>query len=172
MHAEPQPSQPDVIHLHQNGWMPNNPNLPVLLYRNVLDLTADPAGKAEALFEKNGWPPQWRNGVYTFHHYHSTTHEVLGFTRGRADLILGGEGNHPTVIRAGDVLILPTGTGHCELTCTPDFQVIGAYPPQQHWDICRTAPDAAARQRMAAAVYPTADPVHGPNGPLLKLWRT
>jgi len=168
MHAE---TQPETIHLQANGWMPNNPKLPVLFYKAALDTKGGAASKCEALFTRNGWPPQWRNGVYTFHHYHSTTHEVLGFTRGEARLVLGGEGGREFHIRAGDVLLLPTGTGHCELTCSPDFQVIGAYPPGCHWDICRAAPDTAALERMATMALPASDPVHGTHGPLTLHWR-
>ena len=162
---------PEAVHLPENGWMPNNPHLPVLLYRNVLQTTGDAATACESLFQANGWPPQWRNGVYTFHHYHSTAHELLGFTRGQARLVLGGEGGREFDIHAGDVLALPTGTGHCELSCSADFQVIGAYPPGQHWDICRAAPDAAMRKRMAAVPFPASDPVSGAGGALASLWR-
>ena len=162
---------PEAIHLSENGWMPNNSRLPVLLYRGVLPTTNDAASACERLFQVNGWPPQWRNGVYTFHHYHSTAHEVLGFTRGHARLILGGEGGREFDIHAGDVLALPSGTGHCEISCSTDFQVIGAYPPDQHWDICRTAPDATARKRMAALPFPDFDPVTGAGGALVKLWK-
>lgn len=164
-------THPETIALRENGWMPNNPTLPVLLYRGVLDISGDAATLCERRFEANGWPPQWRNGVYTFHHYHSTAHEVLGFTRGRARLVLGGEGGRELEIHAGDVLALPTGTGHCELSCSADFQVIGAYPPGQHWDICRAAADAAARQRMASIPFPASDPVFGAQGDLANLWR-
>lgn len=161
----------EVLRLGRNGWMPNNERLPVLLYRGVLESKGDPAASCEQLFTKNGWPPQWRNGVYTFHHYHSTAHEVLGFVTGSAQLVLGGEGGHEVRVQAGDVALLPTGTGHCELEKSSDFLVIGAYPPDQNWDICREAPDSAAIARMANLPFPQSDPVFGAKGPLREQWR-
>jgi len=166
--AEPNKLKPEVLLLSRNGWMPNNEHLPALLYRGAF--TASSPAPA-VIFERNGWPPQWRNGVYTFHHYHSTAHEVLGFVAGHARIVLGGENGREITVTASDVAVLPTGTGHCELSRSGDFLVVGAYPPNQKWDICRTAPTPDAIERMLRLPFPQFDPVAGTSGPLIRYWR-
>lgn len=163
--------EPEILRLKRNGWMPNNEALPVLVYRGAFPVTGDVASAMEAAFQRNGWPPQWRNGVYDFHHYHSTAHEVLGFAKGWGKIMLGGENGHQVTVRAGDVAVLPTGTGHCRLDASEDFLVVGAYPPAEHWDICRSAPDEAAMERMKRVAFPASDPVHGAKGRLVSAWQ-
>lgn len=163
---------PEQLHLKPNGWVPNNA-LPVLIYRSAVSpATHDPAAEMERLFTVNQWPPQWRNGIYTFHHFHSTAHEVLGIAAGQVNVVLGGEGGSSVVAKAGDILVLPAGTGHCRISASDDLLVIGAYPENEHWDICRTALSPEALERMKHVRYPASDPVAGAEGPLPKLWKS
>jgi uncharacterized protein YjlB len=165
-------TQPEMFHLSRNGWVPNNELLPVLVYRGALDPKLKHlALNFERLFLKNGWPPQWRNGVYDFHHYHSTAHEVLGFAAGDALLLLGGEGGTEVAVHKGDVMVLPAGTGHCLLERSTNLLVVGAFPPEQDWDICRTAPTEEMMEKMHALKFPKSDPVLGAAGSLPRVWK-
>ena len=56
----------------------------------------------DELFERNGWPVAWHNGIYPFTHYHSKTHEVLGIARGEATVQFGGKSGKILTARAGD----------------------------------------------------------------------
>ncbi len=162
---------PESFVLAPNGWVPNS-RYPVLAYRQVLPAAGgdETAARLEALFAGNGWPPSWRNGVFAFHHYHSTAHEVLGIASGSAQLVLGGPGGSAVKVSGGDVLLLPAGTGHFQVEASRDFLVVGAYPPGQRFDICREAPSDEALRRMARLGRPATDPVGGGDGPLLQLW--
>lgn len=158
--------------LSEHDWVPNNPRLPVLVYRGAF-AAADCEATAEAFetaFAANGWPPQWRDGVYDYHHYHSTAHEALGVAAGSAMLTIGGPGGRDIHVEAGDALVLPTGTGHRSVEASEDFLVVGAYPLGQDWDICRDAANDERRKRMATLPVPDTDPVEGRSGPLIEQW--
>jgi len=131
---------PEIPQLGPNGWMPNNARLPVLLYRGVVNATGnDPASAYEAIFRRTSWPAQWRNGVYPFHHYHSTAHEVLGFAGGTARPCLADRTATKSKSMQATSLYCPPGPDTAG-SKPVRLLVVGAYPPDQTWDICREAP--------------------------------
>ncbi len=165
--------QLETFLLGDDGAIPNNPRLPLLLYQNAIQLpTADPAAVCERIFGRNGWGGGWRNGIYSFHHYHSTAHEVLALARGRARIHFGGDSGPIRDVQAGDVVVIPAGVGHKNLGSSADLLVVGAYPPGQRWDLCRGTLDERpwALQNIACVPLPDTDPVFGTHGPLLDHW--
>ncbi len=166
---------PSTYAFADDGRIPNNPTLPLLLYRGSVDLTGspDPEKLIEKTFADNGWGHMWRNGIYPYVHYHSMIHEALGIARGRATVRFGGEHGEEIEIAPGDIAILPAGTGHQCLKQTRELVVIGAYPPSGKYNLCRGT--KAERAKALAAIrkvpLPLSDPVFGPDGPLVALWR-
>jgi uncharacterized protein YjlB len=75
---------PQSFRFEDDGAFPNSP-LPVLVYHEVPE--AGDARRCERLFAQNDWRGAWRNGIYSFHHFHSIAHEVLGVVRGSATVI-------------------------------------------------------------------------------------
>lgn len=160
-----------AIHLEARGFIPNNPRLPVIIYEAAFPPgTADLATLMEKRFQDNGWPPQWRDGIYDYDHYHTQAHEVLGIAAGTAELVLGGEDGRRINVKTGDVLLLPAGTGHRRLAQSEDFLVVGAYPPGQSPDIVRKDATPAMLSQIAVLNFPPSDPVGGADGPMLRLW--
>ena len=164
-----------TVWLGDDGTIPNNSHLPLVYYRSPVHLTRalDPAAVLEQLFGSNGWTDSWRDSIYDYAHFHSGTHEVLGIARGRARVRFGGRIGKVIELRAGDVAILPAGTGHQRLSGSHDLLVVGAYPPGGHYDECRGS--LKQRERARASIprvpLPPRDPVYGAHGPLLDFWR-
>ena len=75
-------------------------------------------------------------------------------------------------LKAGDVVVLPAGTGHQALSASKDLVVVGAYPPQGKYDEYEGSPSEHGRAvRMIPKVaLPRKDPVYGAKGPLKRLW--
>lgn len=160
-----------AIRFADTGRIPNSA-LPLLYYASVLGREEAGAEAMEALLGNGGWPPRWRASIFTYHHYHSTSHEVLGVALGEAWVLMGGTGGQELRIAAGDIVVVPAGVGHCRLSSTADFLVVGGYPPGADWDLMRGRDGERPRadRNIANVPLPATDPVHGATGPLLDLW--
>jgi uncharacterized protein YjlB len=167
-------NEPLTFRFEDDGETPNNPKLPLVLYRGAVDVKgADPAAAFEKAFGAHGWGDGWRNGIYDFLHFHTTTHEVLGIARGRAKVEFGGANGQAVELQAGDVAILPAGIGHRRLSCSPDLLVVGAYPANCAFDQARAGKMShdKAVANVARTPLPREDPMFGSDGPLAALWQ-
>ena len=159
--------------LADDGTIPNS-RLPLLIYPGAFPISdLDLLGAIEARLRRNGWEGGWRNGIYPYHHYHSTAHEALGVYSGEVTVQFGGDGGVVVTARPGDVVVLPAGTGHKKLASSGALGIVGAYPEGQHPDTC--TPVVASARRSAEAVarvpLPACDPVFGAGGPLFEYWK-
>jgi uncharacterized protein YjlB len=166
--------QPEQLHFKDDGIYPGSV-LPVLLYRAAITVDAqDRASVFERAFAQNDWRNSWRNGVYSFAHYHSTSHEVLGVFDGAAQLRLGGKRAQTVEVRTGDVILIPAGVPHHNIGTSSDFNVVGAYPDGRQWDLLRGLPGERpkADRTIAALPIPDYDPIYGADGPLRQIWKS
>ncbi|AWM86318.1 cupin domain-containing protein [Microvirga sp. 17 mud 1-3] len=171
-HAYNAPLGTETFVFADDGIIPNNA-LPLIVRRGAISPSADNPAKAfETTFRRNGWTNSWRNGIFDYHHYHSTSHEVLGIAAGSARVRFGGESGEIVALTAGDVVVIPAGVGHALIDGGDGLLVVGAYPNGNDYDTLRGDPNAAAeaRRRIAQVPLPDMDPVDGADGPLTKLW--
>ena len=164
----------ETLFLKPNGRVPNS-RFPVLIHRQVWG-SSDAANLADILektFVDNNWLNNWREVVYGYYHYHSTTHEVLGIAHGEVTLRLGGDGGQDVNFSAGDVLILPAGVSHNQIKQSSDLQIVGGYPQGRSRDLIRDEEVSesvakAAVLRIATLPMPQQDPV---TGTVIEAWR-
>lgn len=166
---------PDVQtwRLTDDGLVPNNAALPLVVTQSVLATPpADPETALLQLFERNGWSNGWVNGIYPYHHYHATSHEVLGVARGTGKVQFGGANGPILDVTPYQVVIIPAGVGHCRLSSSSGLSVVGAYPGGCDWDLKRATPEARwiALAEIPRVPLPKSCPVGGSSGPLVEHW--
>jgi uncharacterized protein YjlB len=155
-----------------DGTFPNS-RFPVLLYKGALNLPLFfRSTYLKNEFCKNNWSNAWDCGIFTYNHYHSNTHEVVGVYQGRTTLLLGGENGHRVIIEKGDLLIIPAGVAHRNLGTENQVKCVGAYPGGRRYDIKygKPAERPAADKNIAAVPVPASDPLAGVSGKLPKIW--
>jgi uncharacterized protein YjlB len=165
----------ETLQLKPNGVVPNS-RLPVLIYRGAMKAVAgdDLTDVVEATFRRHNWLNNWREpAVYSYYHYHSTTHEALGIARGYSQLRLGGAGGPEVKLSAGDVIVMPAGVSHIQIGESSDLFIVGGYPDGRSWDLIRdeSVSEAETRDailRIATLPIPDRDPV---TGEAMEPWR-
>ena len=166
-------TKPETHTLVDNGIFPGNV-LPVLHYKNAFKLPLIfPARIIRQAFQQNNWTNNWRDGIYTFDHYHSLTHEVIGVYKGKTTLQLGGDDGLQLEIKKGDVIVIPAGVAHRNLGRETDVLCIGGYPEGKDFDMNFGKPGERPQtdQNIASLKLPDTDPVTGKSGSLVSLWK-
>lgn len=152
-----------------NGSIPNNPRFPLTIYPDILEDKDD----VVAIFASNKWLGAWRDSIFTYHHYHSNSHEVLAVVSGSASVHMGGPQGEIIDINKGDVMVIPAGVGHKRLSSSEDFAVIGAYPNGNDYNLCREGDTdyEARKEEIRQTPLPQTDPLFGEDSFLLQQWR-
>lgn len=110
--------------------------------------------------------------MYTEHHFHSTTHEVLVVLSGSALICFGGGHNSGRVevdVGIGDVMVIPAGVAHAMLEDKGGFMMLGSYPiGGEQWDHCTGKEGEIAEKRIKGLKWFDRDPIYGDRGPVLE----
>ena len=165
-------TKPEVFYFKDDGSIPNS-KYPMLVYRNAFSERGDKGATwLEQRFGDNDWRNSWRNGIFSFHHYHSITHEVLGIYSGSALVQMGGEEGKRLTIQAGDIIVIPAGVGHKNLE-SGDLGVVGAYPGGMMYDMNygKEGERPQADKNITAVAIPNTDPLLGKNNGLPGIWK-
>lgn len=145
------------------GLVPNS-RFPLLVYREAGPCDTQAMTQ---MFQQNGWLNNWEYpGIYTFGHFHSTTHESLGCAVGWMEIEVFGEGGEQLRLEAGDVCLMPAGVSHNMTGQSDDVLVVGGYPLGRDWDNIADASLNEERRRTAAkrimmVPIPSGNPVDG-----------
>jgi uncharacterized protein YjlB len=161
------------IELKDDGVFPNN-YLPVLLYKQVLFPSVFfPATHIANLFENNYWYNTYNSGIFSYHHYSSTSHKAIGVYKGKTVLQLGGEKGVQIIIWKDDVLIVPAGVACKNLGRENNVKCVTAHPYGRSGDMNygKAAERPQADKNIAAALIPPTDPVFGTDKGLPEIWR-
>ena len=158
----------------EDGHFPNNGLLPLMVYQGAFQIVGeDETDTIKEILETNSWAKAWVDGIYDYHHYHSTAHEILVTLRGSCRVQFGGPSGLTLSFEKGDVVIIPAGVAHKKIDDTDGFQCLGAYPDGQDFDMNYGKPEESpgADENIKRVPIPENDPLYGNDGPLVKNWR-
>lgn len=155
-----------------------NSVLPMIIYRAAITPTASleqDIDTTSRFLARNGWKVVWYTdkGLHPFHHFHSNAHEIVWVARGHQRGLFGGPDGTYATVEAGDLIVLPAGTGHFGLERTDDLYMIGGYPVDaSRGNLFRSEESIGVDfdDDIAAVALPR-DPMTGNEGVLTEAWR-
>ena len=167
-------AEPLALMFADDGSIPNNPRLPFLVYRGAIDLTGTPNRRSD---REDLRPSRLGRDVAQRH----LSLRALSFddprgarhrARPRQGAVRRQRGRGCST-SAGDVVVLPAGTGHQCLWAAPELWSSAPIRKSGKYDLCRgsKAEHANAVDTIPSVPLPDTDPVFGEDGPLTKLWR-
>ncbi|KAI9696235.1 MAG: hypothetical protein M1836_005788 [Candelina mexicana] len=155
-----------------HGLIPNTSiqNKPLLIYHSAFPASTNASAIEAHLSGIGVVTPQWRYTMFSTTHFHSTAHEVLCISSGRARLCFGGEDNPKKVepeVTKGDVVVVPGGVGHRLLEdLDGGFEMVGSYETGKSWDMCYGKKGEEKKvEAISRLRWFTKDPVYGEGGP-------
>lgn len=159
--------------IKKNKNFPNNPYLPLIIYKQALMLNTASVHDVKALLKQNGWKKIWVDGMYDYDHYHSNTHEALIIFSGQCLVQIGGPKGKKIWITTGDVIFFPAGVSHKKIEASTDFKSIGCYPFAIDYDMNfgKEKEHPKVDENIQYVKLPLSDPIFGKNGPLLNYWK-
>lgn len=88
-------------------------------------------------------------------------------------LALGGEQGIVIEVKAGDVLVIPAGGGHCNQGADGAFRVVGAHPDGMNWDMGYGNAEERPEKldNIKKGPLPEAAPGQWQEGPVREHWR-
>ena len=159
--------------IKDNGLFPGN-DLPVLHYKKALQIPRFFPGRfARKILERHGWTNTWRDGIFTYDHYHSNTHEVMVVIKGHTVLLLGGENGTQLSLQKGDVIVLPAGVAHRNRGKLKDVICVGGYPEGKNFDMNygKQGERPATDNNISSLPLPAMGPLYGKSDPLITIWK-
>jgi len=163
---------PGQYFFEDDGIFPNS-QLPVLMYRQAIQLPKwFAASKVKKLLQSNGWSNNWKQGIYTFSHYHSITHEIVVVCKGELHLLIGGTHGKIFTLHKGDAIAIPAGIAHKNVGKENDATCVGGYPEGRNFDINKGLPGErpTTDYNIQRVPIPATDPFTGTKTLLPAIW--
>lgn len=93
--------------------------------------------------------------------------------QGSVKVQLGGPQGIEAILKTGDAVVIPSGVAHKNLESSSDFACVGAYPPNQKYDMNygKIGERPAADKNIRKVPIPEVDPIEGAKGVLTQIWK-